>query len=49
MIGSYRHKRSKQRSMLYFFKVCKNCSEKGHFRSTMHMRMVLMEHMAVDP
>jgi len=47
MTRSYRHKRSKQRLMQYFFIVCKTCSDKGRFRSDMHMRMELMEHMAV--
>ena len=48
MIGSYKHKRSKNRSMLYFFRVCQNCSDKDRFGSTMHMKMGLMEHMEVD-
>jgi len=44
MTGSYRHKRNKKRLMLYFFKVCHNWSDKGHFGSTMDMRMELMGH-----
>jgi len=47
MIESYRHKRSKQRLIQYFFRFFQTCSDKGHFRSTMDIRIELMGHMAV--
>jgi len=47
MTRSYRHKRKKQRLILYFFRVCQNWSKKGRFKSAMDMRMELMGHMAV--
>ena len=47
MIRSYRHKRNKQRLMLYFFKVFHNCGNEGHFGSAIDMRMEPMGHMAV--
>lgn len=39
MTESYKHKRSRQRLILYIFRVCQNCSDKDYFRSSMHMRM----------
>ena len=47
MIGSYMHKRNKQRLMQYSFKVFQNYSDKGHFGSTMDRRKKLMGHMVV--
>ena len=47
MTRSYRHKRSKQRLMQYFFKVCQTRSDKGCFGSVMDKRIKLMGHMAV--
>lgn len=47
MTGSYKHNRSKQRLMLYFFRVYHNCNDKVHFKSSMDMRMELIGHMEV--
>ena len=33
--------------MLYFFRVCQNCSDKGHFGSAMDKRIERMGHMEV--
>ena len=47
MTESGRHKRNKHRLMLYSFKDCRNCNDKGHFGSSMQRRIELMGHMVV--